>query len=542
MALTSTRTVMSDGGKAAKPKYNDEVLKKIAEELERTHSAARNAAQKPQSPAPAFASVERNKPSAPFGDTDPRTRTAFAQKPQSPTPAFASAERSRPSASFGDTDPRTRTAFAQKPQSPIPAFASTEKSRPSAPFGGTDPRTRTAFAQKPQSPTPAFASVERNKPSAPFGDTDPRTKPEEEDKKPKVFLSDAQKRKYGLWSNMGKIAGGEVYDYFEPLKEWLAESKNREYTPTSREKFLYNRYNDMGKIAGKVPYDYFIKFKNPSMVNYTPSPRERQKQKISDGLFAKYNEEKKKLNVADSGDAFYNLIYGMANQLRGTPANTISKFLKKEYDLIELYSQKLEIDLVPEFKDWLNNIEDNSDILLLSNHQYNNADLAQSKIKNALNKCINKKLEEDVGFLSGTFEVNIDFDVVKNAKDFVNGISSKLEFGAFFPVALYIRTSVNKYEELREKGVPVYEAYVDSNISGAIHALTEIIGEYTKVPTNVAGGINELFQNKFEIIKGRRNSIDWERICKELTYGASIRVAIDTPELFLMLLKKCKKL
>ena len=38
MALTSTRTVMSDGGKAAKPKYNDEVLKKIAEELERTHS------------------------------------------------------------------------------------------------------------------------------------------------------------------------------------------------------------------------------------------------------------------------------------------------------------------------------------------------------------------------------------------------------------------------------------------------------------------------------------------------------------------------
>ena len=36
MALTSTRTVMSDGGKAAKPKYNDEVLKKIAEELERT--------------------------------------------------------------------------------------------------------------------------------------------------------------------------------------------------------------------------------------------------------------------------------------------------------------------------------------------------------------------------------------------------------------------------------------------------------------------------------------------------------------------------
>ncbi len=94
MALTSTRTVMSDGGKAAKPKYNDEVLKKIAEELERTHSAARNAAQKPQSPNPAFASAERNKPSAPFGDTDPRTRTAFAQKPQSPNPAFASTEKS----------------------------------------------------------------------------------------------------------------------------------------------------------------------------------------------------------------------------------------------------------------------------------------------------------------------------------------------------------------------------------------------------------------------------------------------------------------
>ena len=42
MALTSTRTVMSDGGKAAKPKYNDEVLKKIAEELEYAAGRASN--------------------------------------------------------------------------------------------------------------------------------------------------------------------------------------------------------------------------------------------------------------------------------------------------------------------------------------------------------------------------------------------------------------------------------------------------------------------------------------------------------------------
>ena len=376
--------------------------------------------------------------------------------------------------------------------------------------------------------------------SAPKPAPKPAEKPEEE-KKPQVFLSDAQKTRYGLLSNMGEIAGGEVYDYLAPVKDWIKESKDKEYKPTPREEFLYNRYNNMGEIAGGDFYDYFEKFKNPSLVDYTPTPREKQRQEMSDGVFRRYVEGERQLNITDSGNFVYNLANAMTNQFRGTAANTISRFLKREADLINEYSKNANIDLMPELLDWLRSMEDNSDILSISEQQYSNVSYEQQKFKNSINEHINKKLEEDVGFLSGIFEVTIDFDIVKNAKDFVNEISSKAELGAFFPVALYVRSSVNKYEELREEGMPVLPAYINSNISGALHALSEIFGEVTKTPGNVTSALNAFLQEGLDVATNRKEDVDWELICKELTFGASVRTVIDYPELFFRLIEKFDK-
>ena len=374
--------------------------------------------------------------------------------------------------------------------------------------------------------------------SAPNPAPKPAEKPEEE-KKPQVFLSDAQKTRYGLLSNMGEIAGEKVD--VEPIREWFRESKNREYKPTPREEFLYNRNKDMGDIAGGDFYDYFIKFKNPSMVNYTPPPYMKRKIQIGEGIFHGIQNGEKQLNITDTGDLVYDLSYAMFNQARGTAANTISKFLNQEADLIETYSKKIGLDLKPELLDWARSMENNSTILSLSEKQYSSADYKQQKIKNALNNCINKKLKEDVGFLSGIFELNIDFDIVKNANDVIDSISSKAEFGSFFAIALYMRTSVNKYEELRGEGMSVFDAYVNSHISGSIRALTEIAGDNVKLPVNLFGAVNTFLQDGLDVVTNRKDEIDWEEVCKELTYGVTISATIDYPELFQRLVKKFDK-
>ncbi len=267
--------------------------------------------------------------------------------------------------------------------------------------------------------------------SAPKPAPKPAEKPAEE-KKPEVFLSDAQKTRYGLWSNMGEIAGKKVD--VEPIREWLAESKNREYKPTHREEFLYNRNKDMGDIAGGDFYDYFIKFKNPSMVNYTPPHNIQLKQKVSNGVYNGYVNGEEYLNREEFDSNLEYLMVADFNRFRAKPAKVTSDVLNMVADCIgELTGEEKSA-----FCNWLRSMEDNSEILEKSEKQYSQVDY-------------------DNEFINGL--------VVGVNKDFVD-MSSQAFMGGILKIPtkslsnIYSATEI--YNAAREKGYSVEDAMCES--------------------------------------------------------------------------------
>lgn len=368
--------------------------------------------------------------------------------------------------------------------------------------------------------------------SAPKPAPKPAEKPEEE-KKPQVFLSDAQKTRYGLLSNMGEIAGGEVYDYLAPVKDWIKESKDKEYKPTPREEFLYNRYNNMGEIAGGDFYDYFEKFKNPSLVDYTPTPREKQRQEISDGVFRRYVEGEKVLNTKDFGDVINNGTYASVNYIRGTPANTLSTLAKRHADIVETCCNAVGVKPTPEVLDWYRSIDDNNDILSMSRIQYDNMNKhfnenVAKQVENIFNKYPN--LRDDSNFIYNLLcdATEIDWDVAFFAEKFADELSAKAEARKLFPVVLGLRTKAKRYEELREQGASVLEAYIQSDIDSSRGMLTDTLGQVIPLFGITGGAINSLSEDAEDVFRGRKEEINWSNASKELLYGLFTTAASES--------------
>ncbi len=494
MALTSTRTVMSDGGKAAKPKYNDEVLKKIAEELERTHSAARNAAQKPQSPAPAFASAEKSKPSAPFGDTDPRIRTAFAQKPQSPNPAFASTERNKPTAPFSDTDPRTRTAFAQKPQSPNPAFASTEKS----------------IIQKYSTKSNAY----RNQGSgmaALFGETPKKLKNtsadgfiktkgagiaavagKKTDEATKELLSllsgdyspaPAAKDRYEKNGGVADAAGGKTYDWVKDVKDFF-DKPGSFSTPNIRDKTMRGE-----KILNKPKYDeaYYNSDNKMAFV-----PRVRDQQKFDESFMETYNEAERLLNQEEFDSNLECLMVADLNRFRAMPAKITSDVLNMAADCID----ELTGEEKNAFCDWLRSMENNSEILEKSEKQYSQVDYDNEFIKE---------------FVIGTHKELVD----TASRAFMGGL---LKIPPKSLSSIYAATEI--YNTARENGHSIEEAIGESGAMAAVNKGASFVFDLA------GNGIkNEAVKVTWELLKNatiQTNQNNWLR-----AYGAENKSTIE---------------
>ena len=510
MALTSTRTVMSDGGKAAKPKYNDEVLKKIAEELERTHSAARNAAQKPQSPNPAFASAERNKPTAPFGDTDPRTRTAFAQKPQNPTPAFASAERNKPSAPFGDTDPRTRTAFAQKPQSPNPAFASTEKS----------------IIQKYSTKSDAY----RNQGSgmaALFGETPKKLKNtsadgfiktkgagiaavagKKTDEATKELLSllsgdyspaPAAKDRYEKNGGVADAAGGKTYDWVKDVKDFF-DKPGSFSTPNIRDKTMRGE-----KILNKPKYDeaYYNSDNKMAFV-----PRVREQQKFDESFMETYNEAERLLNQEEFDSNLECLMVADLNRFRAMPAKITSDVLNMAADCID----ELTGEEKNAFCDWLRSMENNSEILEKSEKQYSQVAYDNEFIKE---------------FVIGTHKELVD----TASQAFMGGI---LKIPPKSLSSIYAATEI--YNAAREKGYSVEEAMYESgaiaivneSVNFALDSLGNSISDerIKSVLEVLADTTTETASDMWFETNGEKGSLSLEGIANTLAVEATVELIV----------------
>ena len=425
--------------------------------------------------------------------------------------------------------------------------------------------------------------------SAPKPAPKPAEKPEEE-KKPQVFLSDAQKTRYGLLSNMGEIAGEKVD--VEPIREWFRESKNREYKPTPREEFLYNRNKDMGDIAGGDFYDYFIKFKNPSMVNYTPPYSLKQRIKIGEGVFNaiqgnKINDNsenqapggyipppymkrkiqigegifhgiqngEKLLSIEDHGDVLGNMTYAAVNNFIGQALHSVSGLLRMRADYEEATGSSFpkefmttaaggigresyeQIASMEKGKlEWMRSLEDGSDYLALAEKQYANGDEDAKKIvdgiedffgvstfkENKINSLVEKRVisREDADFILEI--LGYDDEVSKIVKSVEDKYSAKLWAGEYFPVVLGVRNAVDKYEEYRNAGKSVEDAYRLSSLSGAIRAGINLLDEKGKMPPGTGGAAEKLVQDIYDKLVLGDGDIDAVEIAKELAFGVAV--------------------
>ena len=293
---------------------------------------------------------------------------------------------------------------------------------------------------------------------------------------------------------MGKIAGGEVYDYFEPLKEWLAESKNREYKPTHRE---------------------------------------QQRQRTSDRVFTAYCNGETVLNTEDFGDVINNGTYASVNYVRGTPANTLSTLAKRHADIIETCCHAAGVEPTPEILDWCRSIEDNNDILSISRMQYDN-------MNKHFNKNVTKQIEDicdkfpnlrdDANFIYNLFGdgTETDFDIAFFAEKFVDELSAKTEAQQLFPIVLGLRTKAKRYEELREQGASVLEAYIQSDLDSTRGVLTDTLGQFIPLLGITGGAINSLSEDAVDVFRGRKEDVNWRNAGKELLYGLFTAAASES--------------
>ncbi len=439
MSIQSNTTVFSEGGYAAKPKYNREALEKISNEidaiLKRREQQRLVSAAKRQAAQSGGAALS--------GETDPRFSAGAANKPNNPW----SAEKKQP-APAGETDPRFSAGAVNKPNNPWSA----EKKQP-VPTGETDPRFSAGAAK------PASAQV--------FA---PRQQPEkEEEQKPQggaalryATKSDMDKNRgsgmAGLFggetgnpkntaasdlnrtkgAGVAAVAGKIPQNYFDKIIEW---SRSGEPRLSSREQFLYNRNKNMGEIAGGEFYDYLAPFRDPSLVNYKPTPREQQMINRSNQIYNSYVNGEEYLNREEFDSNLEYLMVADFNRFRATPAKVTSDVLNMIADGVD----ELTGEEKNAFCDWLRSMDDNSELLDKSERQYSQVDYD--------NEFINE-------LVVGTSKELVD----TASQAFMGGI---LKIPPKSLSSIYAATEI--YNAAREKGYSVEEAMGESGAMAAVN-------------------------------------------------------------------------
>ena len=506
MSIQSNTTVFSEGGYAAKPKYNREALEKISNEIDtilksreqqRLVSAAkRQAAQSGRA--------------ALSGETDPRFSAGAANKPNNPW----SAEKKQP-APAGETDPRFSAGAVNKPNNPWSA----EKKQP-VPTGETDPRFSAGAAK------PASAQV--------FA---PRQQPEkEEEQKPQggaalryATKSDMDKNRgsgmAGLFggetgnpkntaasdlnrtkgAGIAAVAGKIPQNYFDKIIEW---SRSGEPRLSSREQFLYNRNKNMGEIAGGEFYDYLAPFRDPSLVNYKPTPREQQMINRSNQIYNSYVNGEEYLNREEFDSNLEYLMVADFNRFRATPAKVTSDVLNMIADGIDELTGKEKNT----FCDWLRSMENNSEILEKSEKQYSQVDY-DSEFINEL--------------VVGTHKELVD----TASQAFMGGI---LKIPPKSLSSIYAATEI--YNAAREKGYSVEEAMgesgaiaiVNESANFALDSLGDSISDerIKSVLEVLADTTTKTASDMWFETNGEEGSLSIEGIANTLAVGAAVELIV----------------
>ena len=331
-------------------------------------------------------------------------------------------------------------------------------------------------------------------------------------------------------AGIAAVAGKVPQNYFDKIIEW---SRSGEPRLSSREQFLYNRNKNMGEIAGGEFYDYLAPFRDPSLVNYKPTPREQQRQSVNDEVFANYHNGETVLNMEDFGDVINNGIYASVNYIRATPVNTLSTLAKRHADIIETCCNAAGVEPTPEILDWYRSIDDNNDILSISRIQYDNMNKhfnenVTRQIEGICSKFPN--LRNDANFIYNLFGdgTKTDFDIAFFAEKFADEMSAKTEAGNLFPIVLGLRTKAKRYEELRHQGASVSEAYIQSDLDSTRGVLTDTLGQFIPLLGITGGAVNSLLEDAEDVFRERKEDINWRNAGKELLYGLFITAASES--------------
>ena len=239
-------------------------------------------------------------------------------------------------------------------------------------------------------------------------------------------------------AGVAAVAGKIPQNYFDKIIEW---SRSGEPRLSSREQFLYNRNKNMGEIAGGEFYDYLAPFRDPSLVNYKPTPREQQMINRSNQIYNSYVNGEEYLNREEFDSNLEYLMVADFNRFRATPAKVTSDVLNMIADGVD----ELTGEEKNAFCDWLRSMDDNSELLDKSERQYSQVDYD--------NEFINE-------LVVGTSKELVD----TASQAFMGGI---LKIPPKSLSSIYAATEI--YNAAREKGYSVEEAMGESGAMAAVN-------------------------------------------------------------------------
>lgn len=473
MSIRNNRTVMSEGGYAAKTKYNQYVLEQISkeagailrkEEQQRLINAAKSQAALTMDTDPRMAGsaavprVNRSESTAFYGGTDPRMSSV---KPGNPF--------GKNTVVPGNVDPRTE-GFANKPKNPYDASVALQ------PLDETDPR----FYSKAEKPAVAKFFEKKDKPEQKQGIIQNYSNKNSFYKSrggiASLFDGKPNNLKSATASDFNKARGAGVADVAgnaESIRKLVEEIDNiRENGPvlTPRERQLYDSTGVADVAGNKEIYDWTedVKefFERPGTFyspmyqtktnlgkkilnkteykeeNYNSDnkmsfvPRWREQQKMDESFIRRYEEGEKILNQEEFDTNFEANVIASINRFRAMPAKTFATILNITADCIDSlsYNQK------SEFCNWLRSMEDNSELLEKSERQYSQIDYDNEFI-NELAVGVGKGLADmsSSAFIGG---------IVHISPDLLSDIYSAGEI----------------YNTAREKGYSVEQAMAESGL------------------------------------------------------------------------------
>ena len=445
ISIRSNTTVFSEGGYAAKPKYNREALEKISNEID----AILKSREQQRLVSAAKRQAAQSGRAALSGETDPRLSAGAANKPNNPW----SAEKKQP-VPTGETDPRF-SAGAVKPAS-AQVFAprqQPEKEEEQKPQGGAALR----YATK--------SDMDKNSGSGMAGLFGGETG------NPKNTAASDLNRTKG--AGVAAVAGKVPQNYFDKIIEW---SRSGESSVSQKDKLLQNKGAGVAAVAGngemydwaKYIKDFFEKegtFSTPkerdkimkgekilnkpsyeeSVYNSKDSksfiPKERDRQDFNESFMETYKEAEQILNKEEFDNNFEALTVASLNRFSATPAKVTSDVLNMAADCID----ELTGEEKNAFCDWLRSMDDNSELLDKSERQYSQVDYDNEFI-NELGVGTSKELVDTA------------------SRAFMGGI---LKMPPKTLSSIYSATEI--YNTARENGYSVEEAMGESGAMAAVN-------------------------------------------------------------------------